>query len=119
MTSPCTSDQSIDNLIAKALRLISGRTARERALAEVFKNYQAQFQERRPGRHRVITGGTPHEVVDALRAPVGVDRVVTVYDNGVVIRAVLHPHGRPDLEREAAVWQCLRAQADAKRGDRK
>lgn len=118
MTSPCTSDPSLSHLIEKALCLIRGRTAREQALEEVFKNYRAQHSKYQQASPFSITGETPQEVVDALRAPVGVDRVVSIRYEGMLIKAVLHPHGEVDLQREAAVWQCMRAQAIVERGDR-
>lgn len=117
MTSPCTSDPTLDKLIAKALRLIRGRTAREQALAEVFKNYRAQHCKQPQASRFHATGEAPQQVVDALRSPVGVDRVAIVRYEGMLIKAVLHPHGKPDLQREAAVWQCMRAQAVKERGD--
>lgn len=117
LTSPSTTDPSYNSMIAKALRLLRGRAARERALAEVVKNHRAQRDEFLLAKSLNYAGDdTPQEVIDALREPAGVDQLIAVYRDGMLIKAVLHPRGRPDPEREAVVWHCLLDQALAERG---
>lgn len=119
MTSPSneaqTSDPSYQNLIKRALRLVSGHdrmTAREKALAEVVASTKLELDE---AKRRASIGAAgddvPEQVTQALRAPKGVDRLVVVYHDGMTIKASLHPRGKRDPEREALVWECIRENA--------
>lgn len=118
LASLSSHDPSYDNLIAKALRLIRRREGRERAIAEAVNDFRVRRDEAllkrsidRP------TEGTPHEIVTAMQAPAGVDRFVAVYRGGMLIKAMIHPRGESNPEREAAVWRCLLDQAMAVRED--
>ena len=122
MTSPSTStsDPSYTKLIEQALRLIRGRsTVREQALAEELANYQDLRNE---ARLRSSLGApadpTPADVTKVLLRPKGKDHLLVLYHDGMIIRAWLHPSGKRDPAREAAVWRCLRDHAIALREER-
>lgn len=122
MTSPSTitNDPSYTKMIDRALRLIRGRsTAREQALAEELASYQDHRDETRL---RSSIGApadqTPADVTKVLRRPKGKDHLLVLYHDGMIIRAWLHPSGKRDPAREAAVWRCLRDHAIALREER-
>lgn len=48
----------------------------------------------------------------------GQDQVVVVRHDGMTIKAVLHPAGKPSPDREAAVWRCIRERASLIREER-
>jgi hypothetical protein len=99
-------------MIERALRLIrSRRTARERAIVEVLAHYQNQHQGAITRTIRTPKHTTPTSITHALRGPSGQDQVVVLHHEGMTIKAVLHPAGRPDPDREAAVWRCIRDRA--------
>jgi hypothetical protein len=119
MTSPSNdaplSDPSYNNLIRKALRLVRGRdrvSARERALAEMVVYTELALDEARrqasigdPGNH------VPEQIARIMRAPKGRDRLAVIYYDGMTIKVSLHPLGKRNPEREAAVWRCIRETA--------
>jgi hypothetical protein len=123
LTSPISNDassyRSIEKLIQKALGLTS-RSLREQALAQAMANTRIELDE---ARRQASIGGdataTPIEVVQVMRAPKGVDRTAVVYHDGMVIKARLHPSGKRNPEREAAVWACIRDTAIATREQQK
>lgn len=119
MTSPSneaqTSDPSYQNLIKRALRLVTGHermTAREKALAEEVARTELALDE---AKRRASIGRpadeVPSQITQILRSPKGVDRLVVVYLDGMTIKASLHPLGKRDPQRESAVWQCIRETA--------
>lgn len=119
MTSPSneapTIDPSYENLIRRALRLVRGggkSSARELALAELIASTELALDKKRRQASVGASGDdVPTQVTQVMRAPKGVDRLVVVYHDGMVIKAVLHPCGKRNPEREAAVWRCLRDNA--------
>lgn len=119
MTSPSNeaplSDPSYDNLIRNAQRATRGRgrsSVRERALAEVVACTELALDE---AKRRASIGAAgddiPVQVTRVLRAPQGIDRLVVVYYEGMTIKANLHPIGKRNPQREAAVWRCMRETA--------
>ncbi|MEO3869429.1 hypothetical protein ABGB18_11405 [Nonomuraea sp. B12E4] len=109
-------------MISKALRILRRTSARrERVLAAELAR---AFVERDEALREVaaVTAGeeeTPQPITQALRSPKGKDRLVVVRYDGMTIKAVLHPIGRRNAEREAAVWRCLRDTAIAERDRRR
>lgn len=126
MTSPSneahSSNPSYQNSIKQALHLITGHermTEREKALAELVARTELALDEaRRRASLNAAGDDTPEQITQVLRAPRGADRLVVVYHRGVTIKALLHPSGKRDPEREAAVWRCLRDTAIRERGHR-
>ena len=119
MTSPSneapSTDPSYDNLIKRALRLALGQgrsSARERALAEMV-TYTELALDKAKRRASIGTPGhdVPEQIAQIMRSPKGVDRLVVVYFEGMTIKASLHPLGKRNPQREAAVWQCMREAA--------
>lgn len=105
-------DDPHNNLVRRALRIIGGQrrtTARERALAAFVASTKVELDE---ARRRASIGATgndvPVQVTQVLRSPKGTDRVVVVYHDGMTIKALLHPIGKRNPERERAVWVCIR-----------
>lgn len=121
MTSPSNEapstdpDPSYDNLIKRALRFLRGHekaSERERALAALVACTELALDD---AKRRASIGApsddVPAQVTQVLRSPRGVDRLVVVYHDGMTIKASLHPHGKRNPKREAAVWHCMRATA--------
>lgn len=109
MTSRSNSDSSYDNLIKRALRLVGRSSSREQALAEaVAATELARDDAQRQASIGSAGDAVPPQISQVMRAPKGTDRLVVVYHEGMVIKALLHPRGRRNLEREEAVWRCLR-----------
>ncbi|MET9339207.1 hypothetical protein [Nonomuraea sp. NPDC003804] len=110
MTSPTNDhDPLFDNLVQKALGLTKRRSARERAIAQGVADFRVYRDEVLMQKSLDDPGeDTPREITEALRAPKGADQLVAIYHGGMLIKARLHPTGRRDPAREAAVWRCLR-----------
>lgn len=116
-------DNPQKNLIRRALRLTGGKrrsTAREQALADLVASTEVALGE---ARRQASIGGrrneTPLPICQVMRAPKGRDRLVVLYYDGMIIKAMLHPLGRRNPVREAAVWRCLRDNAINVREQRK
>lgn len=118
-TSTSTAETPYNRMIERALQLVrSRRTARERALVEVLAHYQNQHQAAITRTSCTPKHATPTPITHALRGPVGQDQVVVVRHDGMTIKAVLHPAGKPSPDREAAVWRCIRERASLIREER-
>lgn len=116
--SPSNNDPSFNRLMNTALRIIRRREARAEALAQQVANLTAYRDAVRQSID-VPAGETPAEVSRAMRAPVGPERVISIAHNGMLITAALHPTGRRNPEREAAVWRCIRDRAYQVREERR
>lgn len=100
---------TLQRLRQAALRVAGrGKPPRaERALIKMITAAQSSstFRQQESQHH---SDTPPAEIVEALRSPAGTQRLVVTYVEGRRLRAVINPIGRPDPEREAAVWRCLR-----------
>ncbi|MGS2645957.1 hypothetical protein [Streptosporangium sp. G12] len=98
----------------QAVRRITGRsmTRRERMLVKMitsFSELPATPSEKTPQDART----PPLEIVRALRSPVGTQQLVSTRVSGHRARVVINPLGKPDPDREAAVWKCIVDLAEA------
>ena len=119
-----STDPSYTKLINTALRLVTRNPgAREQALAAAIAEAEAQREDARLQAGETIAppdGSTvPAQIIHTLRSMPGKDRLVVVHHEGMRISALLHPIGRPNPEREEAVWRCLRDTAISVRDERR
>ena len=101
-TSQSTDDKKLEQLRQAALRIASRvRTRHERTLIAMINSLGL------PAYPREEVSRPPLELVQAMRSPKGAQRLVHTRVSGRHLKVVINPIGKPDPDREAAVWRCL------------